>query len=146
MQKQTQPSQMHIHIVVLLQGIQEREMGEEVTKEGEIVAGTCLLIIMEITSYSFKNIFSFQYLLPHFSHLIFTTTLLCIFLIFRGEITGSARLSVLSKATHWEWMRGSDFKSMSVWAQNPVFLSLIVKWHCSMYWKVRKTVAEEKES
>lgn len=90
---------MYIHTVGPLQRIPEREMGEEVTKEGEHVADKSTSH-QENKNLQFQNIFSLQYLLPHFSHL--TSTSLMHFSHFRGEVKDSSRLSTLAKATHWE--------------------------------------------
>lgn len=69
----------------------------------------------------------------HFSH-------------FRCKITGFTKLSALSTATRNEWGWGSDFELRFAWAQNSVPLSLIAKWHLSLYWmKGEEIVAAEEE-
>ena len=101
-----------------LQRIPEREMGDKVTKEGEHVAGKPTSH-QENNSLEFQNIFSLQYLLPHFSHLISTS--LMHFSHFGGEVKDSSRLSTLAKATHgneWEG-RISNCLVSKIWCLFP---------------------------
>lgn len=102
-------------------------MGDKVTKEGEHVAGK-RTSHQENNSLEFQNIFSLQYLLPHFSHLISTS--LVHFSHFGGEVKDSSRLSTLAKATHgneWEGRISNRISNCLSGLKNPVPLSVIVK-------------------
>ena len=73
-------------------------MGEEVTKEGEHVADKSTSH-QENKNLQFQNIFSLQYLLPHFSHL--TSTSLMHFSHFRGVWNMSGKWDPFGSAGCW---------------------------------------------